>query len=82
MSEQTKRVELDDCVEIPYLVAPDTLEWQAQLACLILYRSAHLAGGYFDLGIDELEAWADDCSTQFPHWFNGGVDRDDRSSAG
>lgn len=74
LSEQTKGVELDDHPEILYLVAPAVLEWQAKLACLILDLSAHLAAGYFGLSIEDLEAWADGCSVQFPHWFNSDLE--------
>ncbi|MGH9116697.1 MAG: hypothetical protein ACRD0A_02105 [Acidimicrobiales bacterium] len=79
LSEQTKRVDLDDHTEILYLVAPAVLAWQTQLACLILYRSAHLVAGYFGLSIDDLEAWADGCSAQFPHWFNTDLESADDS---
>lgn len=60
---------MGDRIEAIYVVGPEAIEWQAQLACLTMYGSAHLVAAYFDLSADDLEAWANDCAATHLEWF-------------
>lgn len=67
---QTTYAEMAGRLELQYVVPPQTIEWQVQLACLVLYRAAHLVVGYLGSGEQPLEEWAEKCAERFPAWFN------------
>lgn len=51
---------------LSYVLERELLQWQMQLACLILYKAAHLVTGYFRIDESPLEEWADSVP---PDWF-------------
>ena len=54
---------------LSYELHQELLEWQVRIACLILFKAAHLVAGYFSLDGSPLESWAGAVPS---NWFNDG----------
>lgn len=70
LSRVTRYVDIGDMVELQYQIEGVAIEWQVQVACLVLYAAAHHVAGYYGIEGEELEDWADACANRFPEWFN------------
>lgn len=72
LGTQSRRDDDDSGIaELSYQLESRLLEWQVRLACMILYKSAHLVVGYFGLDDSPLETWADSVP---PSWFTNESD--------
>lgn len=65
----TRHVDIGGMLELHYEIEAGTIEWQVQVACLVLYAAAHYLASYYGLEGQELEDWADACAKRFPTWF-------------
>ncbi|MGV0741019.1 hypothetical protein [Mycolicibacterium sp. XJ870] len=72
LSNQSRRHDDGSVVAVlSYELDRELLEWQVRLGCLILYKAAHLAAGYFALDDSPLEAWAVAAPR---NWFDDGIE--------
>jgi hypothetical protein len=69
LGRATRYVDIGGMVELRYEIESATIEWQVQVACLVLYAAAHHLAGYYGLDGQELEDWAEACATRFAGWF-------------
>jgi hypothetical protein len=66
IDRQTTIIEIDGVSTRPWTVGFDTVESQIRLACMVLYKAAHMIVGYYGLDESPLERWADEVPTT---WF-------------
>lgn len=78
---QTTPAERDGITSRPWTTPLATVEHQARLCCLVLYKAAHLIAEYYEADTAVLEDWADAAPAA---WFNttpGGATSADEISA-
>jgi hypothetical protein len=67
--------------QLVYPLRWDVIEWQCKVACLALYRTAHLVVAYNGFDGACLEAWADAATSEFRDWVTDSPDAPQVTSA-